>query len=104
MLANGSSFCVSQLEADHHEIHATLTRLTEMCNGLKEGSEVKNLVVLMKTYQAMLLPHFKHEEDVSLPLLRAYFTHEGEYNILRLSYNIVIHQCDRIESHLLPSL
>jgi hypothetical protein len=52
-----------------------------MCNGLKEGSQVKDLVELMKTYQAMLLPHFKHEEEFSLPLLRAYFTPEGEYNI-----------------------
>lgn len=51
-----------------------------MCNGLEEGSEVKHLVELMKTYQTMLLPHFKHEEDFTLPMLRAYFTPEGEYN------------------------
>lgn len=42
---------------------------------------MKDLVELMKTYQAMLLPHFKHEEEFSLPLLRAYFTPEGEYTI-----------------------
>jgi hypothetical protein len=86
--------------ADHHEIHATLTRITEMCDDLKEGSEVKHLAELMKTYQAMLLPHFKHEEDFTLPLLRAYFTPEGEYNI---SYRTILGYTV-IESHRISCL
>jgi hypothetical protein len=69
-----------------------------MCIGLKEGSDVKDLVELMKTYQAMLLPHFKHEEDFASPLMRAYFTHEGEYNI---SCPAILRSVRSIESHLL---
>jgi hypothetical protein len=30
----------------------------------------------LKEYEQMLLPHFLHEENVALPLLRAYFTHK----------------------------
>lgn len=67
-----------------------------MCNGLKEGSNVNDLVELMKTYQAMLLPHFKHEEDFSLPLLRAYFTHEGEYGVQCIVAVVLQYCCDTV--------
>ena len=31
----------------------------------------------------MMLPHLKHEEDVLLPLLRAYFTHKDVAPIVK---------------------
>ena len=62
-----------QYAADHTEIHDQLNKLTQLCNSYKEGSTVDDLVVEMKKYQDMLLPHLLQEEEEALPLMRAYF-------------------------------
>jgi hypothetical protein len=41
---------------------------------LKEGGTVENLISVFKDYQEYMLPHLKEEEDIGLPLTRAFFS------------------------------
>jgi len=45
-----------------------------MINLLKPGDRIDELAKEWTAYEATMLPHLQEEEDVALPLLRAYFT------------------------------
>ena len=45
-----------------------------MVEALKPGDHISDLLEEWTNYQSKMLPHLKEEENVSLPLTRAYFT------------------------------
>jgi hypothetical protein len=62
------------LETDHDVIEAKVAVLEATVHELKVGESVAGLLRHLKEYQALILPHLQMEEDVGLPLQRAYFT------------------------------
>lgn len=63
-------------EADHQDIIKKFDEIEGVIKALKEGDTVDDLVRVWDEYKSILFPHFREEEDVSLPLMRAYFTRE----------------------------
>lgn len=64
-----------KLTTDHTELVAKLDRVDSVVESLgqKEGDTVAELTKEMKEYQVLMLPHLQEEEEMGLPLCRAYF-------------------------------
>lgn len=67
-----------KLTSDHTELVAKLDSVDSIVKSLgqKEGDTVTVIVKEMTAYQDIMLPHLKEEEDMGLPLARAYFDME----------------------------
>jgi len=63
-----------KLEADHVELVAAMDAIAAHVRSLAAGSTLSGLLRLWATYEALMLPHLYEEEQVGLPLVRAYFT------------------------------
>jgi len=62
-----------KLEADHATLLKHMEEIKNEVKSLKEGSSLTKLQQLLSAYEQDTLPHLKEEEDIALPLLRAYF-------------------------------
>lgn len=63
-----------KLEKEHETIEEHTDRIDALLK--KDEVVIKDLKQLWKEYIDMLLPHLKEEEDVGIPLMRAFFTPE----------------------------
>jgi len=63
-----------KLEADHVELVAAMDAVGAHVRALAPGTSLAALQPLWATYEALMLPHLFEEEQVGLPLVRAYFT------------------------------
>ena len=63
-----------KLEADHTTLVALTVRLAETFATLAPGGTTAALRLIWVEYEAMMVPHLYEEEQVGLPLARAYFT------------------------------
>lgn len=64
----------AKLEADHVELVAAMDAIEAHVKGLAAGATLTPLRALWATYESLMLPHLYEEEQVGLPLARAYFT------------------------------
>ncbi len=64
-----------KLEADHIDIIARMNGVSKIVKELKEGDSVDDLLSSVIAYKTLLLPHLLEEEEIALPLVRAFFTH-----------------------------
>lgn len=76
------SFLLIQLEADHVELVAKMKAVEDTFGNLKVGDSVKDFLKLWTEYRALMLPHLKEEEDIGLPLSRAFFTRDDYQKIM----------------------
>lgn len=65
-----------KLEADHVTLVELMRRLRTIVSGLVPGNNPTTLRHTWSEYEAMMLPHLHEEEQVGIPLMRAYFTHK----------------------------
>jgi len=65
-----------KLEADHTIVIERMTNVSNCVNALKDGTSLHKLSTAMAMYKETLFPHLLEEEQVSLPLLRSFFTPE----------------------------
>jgi len=63
-----------KLEADHLELVAAMEAVGTHVRSLAAGSTLGRLLALWLVYEELMLPHLYEEEQVGLPLVRAYFT------------------------------
>jgi len=63
-----------KLEADHTQLIAAMEAIGAHMAGLAPGGSLAGLRPLWEHYEALMLPHLFEEEQVALPLARAYFT------------------------------
>lgn len=63
-------------ETDHDDLVVLLDKLSALVKSLKPGDSVDALLSSYVELEEHMLPHLKEEEDVCLPLSRAYFTPE----------------------------
>lgn len=61
---------------DHIGIDEKHKKISNMVMEFKEGSSFEDLYTEIVEYENLVLPHLKFEEDLCLPLMRAYFTPE----------------------------
>lgn len=75
---------------DHEGLITALTKASKTIQNIQPGESKKDilpdLIVDIAIYQSNLFAHLKEEEDMGLPLMRAYFTHK-EYEIFFKSYH-----------------
>ncbi|GKZ00161.1 hypothetical protein MPSEU_000969300 [Mayamaea pseudoterrestris] len=64
----------ARLTDDHTSILKLLTSLESAFAALKVNDSVDKLLKDVTEYEANLLPHLAEEEEIGLPLMRAYFT------------------------------
>lgn len=64
-----------KLEADHVTVCSCLDDVTKAIKDLKEGGNVDQVITALEAYQTEMIPHLLEEEQVALPLMRAYFEH-----------------------------
>jgi hemerythrin-like domain-containing protein len=66
----------NKLVDDHVGLVKKLEELESILDSLKVGDHLQNSDLLLHwiIYQEMMLPHLQEEEDIGLPLMRAYFT------------------------------
>lgn len=64
-----------KLTYDHTELVAKLEKVKGLINSLgeKEGDYVGELINEIKEYKEIMFPHLAEEEEMGLPLSRAYF-------------------------------
>jgi hemerythrin-like domain-containing protein len=65
-----------KLETDHPTIEAQIDKIKGMIEGIKTGDTIGDLFVEWKKHQDLIVPHMHEENEVALPLMRAYFTAE----------------------------
>mmetsp|Transcript_88201 Transcript_88201/g.122385 ORF Transcript_88201/g.122385 Transcript_88201/m.122385 type:complete len:251 (+) Transcript_88201:38-790(+) len=68
-----------KVEAEHKEIIGKMDELTSLIKGLKPGDDLESVSNLQKawgSYREVLEAHLLEEEQVGIPLVRAYFTHK----------------------------
>jgi len=63
-----------KLEADHVELVAAMDAIGACVKALSQGDSLAGLRALWARYESLMLPHLHEEEQVGLPLVRAYFT------------------------------
>lgn len=63
-----------KLEADHVELVAAMDAIGAAVRALGPGATLTRLYPLWLRYESLMLPHLFEEEQVGLPLARAYFT------------------------------
>merc|ERR1719453_2975838 len=63
-----------KLEADHVQLVAAMDSIAEHVCHMQAGDSLAGLQPLWAAYEAFMLPHLFEEEQVGLPLARAYFT------------------------------
>lgn len=63
-----------KLEADHVELVAAMDAIAKEVASLQPGGTLEALRQLWLHYESIMLPHLHEEEQVGLPLARAYFT------------------------------
>lgn len=62
-----------KLETDHVGLVAQMDKIEGVVKGLTEGCSLEELCQEMNNYKSIMFPHLKEEENVGLPLMRAYF-------------------------------
>ena len=63
-----------KLEADHVQLVAAMDAIEKHVAALAPGATLAGLRILWLHYETIMLPHLFEEEQVGLPLARAYFT------------------------------
>lgn len=63
-----------KLEADHVELVAAMDAIAAHVRALQPGATLEGLHPLWMRYESIMLPHLHEEEQIGLPLARAYFT------------------------------
>lgn len=63
-----------KLEADHVDLIAAMDAIAHEIRSLQPGDTLDGLRPLWLHYESLMLPHLHEEEQVGLPLARAYFT------------------------------
>ena len=63
-----------KFEADHALLFETMQSIDKIMSELTPGDTLAKLRLLWNHYEATMLPHLFEEEQVGLPLARAYFT------------------------------
>jgi len=63
-----------KLEADHVMLVECMEAIAAAVSKLAAGDSLVGLRLLWERYEAFMLPHLHEEEQVGLPLVRAYFT------------------------------
>lgn len=64
---------VQKLVTDHNGLVTKLNNCKRAVEALKVGGTVDELIKVFQDYQAYMLPHLQEEEEVGLPLTRAYY-------------------------------
>jgi len=65
-----------KLQTDHDALLKHMETLDGLISGPIDDKDVHKLLAAWTAYETMMLPHLREEEDICLPLMRAYFTHE----------------------------
>ena len=73
-----------KLESDHGNLMNQANKVKQIVENLSAGDAIDELLREWKVYEDIVAPHFKGEEEIGLPLYRAYFTQE-EGNVLEQS-------------------
>lgn len=63
-----------KLEADHVDLVTAMDKIAAHVRSLSPGASLYGLQPLWAHYESIMLPHLYEEEQVGLPLARAYFT------------------------------
>lgn len=63
-----------KLEADHEILLTKMREIENQIERLTAGGSLDELIDLMKAYKSTMFPHLEEEEQIALPLLRAYFS------------------------------
>jgi hypothetical protein len=63
-----------KLETDHVGLVKKLNEVDAKVKALKAGDTVDDVLNEWTEYESMMRPHLQEEEDIGLPLLRAYMT------------------------------
>merc|ERR1719240_525231 len=63
-----------KLEADHVDLVAAMDAIAHEIRSLQPSDTLDGLRPLWQHYESLMLPHLHEEEQVGLPLARAYFT------------------------------
>jgi len=63
-----------KLEADHVQLVEVMDEIAAWVKALEPGKSLAGLRPLWMRYEELMLPHLHEEEQVGLPLARAYFT------------------------------
>jgi hypothetical protein len=62
------------LEIDHEKLTEMLKVIENKIEVLDVGGTVDDLLETWIEYETMMLPHLQQEEEIGIPLMRAYFT------------------------------
>ena len=68
-----------KLEADHDAVLELMADVGAAVKALKEGGDVSDALAKFETYKATMEPHLVEEQNILVPLMRAYYPH-GEVN------------------------
>lgn len=71
------------LETDHEILADQLKEIEKKIELLKVGGTIDDLLETWIAYETMMLPHLQQEEEIGLPLMRAYFTKEDMAPIIQ---------------------
>lgn len=64
----------AKLEADHEQLIKAMDAIAEYVRSIEIGDTLAGLKPLWAHYEGLMLPHLYEEEQIGLPLARAYFT------------------------------
>lgn len=77
-----------KLEEDHKQIVDRMKRVGALIETMKEGDSIDGVMSALLAYEEVLLPHLLEEEQVALPLCRAYFTpDEVKAQVRKMSFH-----------------
>lgn len=62
-----------KMEVDHENIMSCMDCVKDATKNMKEGDSIDRVKSTFTTYKNALLPHLREEEQISLPLMMAYF-------------------------------
>ena len=101
-----------KLSSDHKGLIELLTTMEKEAKDVKEGKTVDGLLKSFLEYEKYMLPHLKEEEDIGLPLYRAYFTPKesadieqkilAQAPIYELGSFIFYHTAERFRNEFMP--
>jgi len=68
---------------DHADLIKKLEAIGKIIQELKPGDKIDPLLTEWTEYEVMMKPHLQEEEDLRLPLFRAYFTQKDSAPLIR---------------------
>lgn len=63
-----------KMQSDHIILISKMKEVKDEVDSLNVGCSLDNLINLVNDYKIIMFPHLREEEEIALPLLRAYFT------------------------------